>query len=159
MHLGVVGGYHFSRMKNHLGYYIGLTGIRVKGPQWIHCGMADYFVKSENLKKLEEEIIRETGPNINLKEIQNIIQKYQEPCGEGFPNEELINEIFNKESLEEIYQELEKRSKDSEFAVKTLKMMNSSSPLGLKVMFEQLKRGKNLNYEENLKLDMRIESR
>lgn len=156
MHLGIGGAYYFSRMKNHLGYYIGLTGRRVKGHEWIHCGAADYFVKRENLHELEAEILKESGPDTTLMELRNIVKKYQEPCEEGFKNEELINEIFGKQSLEEIYQELELRSKTSSFATETLKLMNMNSPLSLKVIFEQLKRGKDLNFEENLKMDMRI---
>ena len=159
MHLGVVGGYYFSRMKNHLGYYIGLTGRKVNGPEWIHCGAADYFVKRENLKKLEEEIIRRTGSGTGLEDIQGIVKKYQEPCGEGFKNEELINEIFGKESLEEIYHELERRSKDSDFARETLELLSLSSPFSLKVNFEQMKRGKELSFEENLKMNMRVTNR
>ena len=52
----VGGGYFLSRLKNNLGMFMGLTGYRLKGADLYHAGVADFYVKSENLTALKAEI-------------------------------------------------------------------------------------------------------
>ena len=40
----VGGGYFLSRLPHNLGYYLGLTGFRLKGADLVHAGLADFFV-------------------------------------------------------------------------------------------------------------------
>jgi enoyl-CoA hydratase/carnithine racemase len=40
----VAGGYFLSRLRNNIGYYIGLTGARLKGEQVYQAGLANYFI-------------------------------------------------------------------------------------------------------------------
>jgi enoyl-CoA hydratase/carnithine racemase len=40
----VGGGYFLSRLRNNIGYYLGLTGARLKGEQVYQAGIANYFV-------------------------------------------------------------------------------------------------------------------
>lgn len=48
----VGGGYFLSRLPHRLGYYLGLTGYRLKGADLVHAGLADYFVPSLEIPKL-----------------------------------------------------------------------------------------------------------
>ena len=41
----VGGGYFLSRLNHNLGYFIGLTGYRLKGADLVHAGVADHFVE------------------------------------------------------------------------------------------------------------------
>lgn len=49
----VSGGYFLSRLRNNLGYYLGLTGIHLKGKELVEVGIANYYVKREKLGELE----------------------------------------------------------------------------------------------------------
>lgn len=44
--------YFLSRLPHRLGYYLGLTGYRLKGADLVHAGLADYFVPSLEIPKL-----------------------------------------------------------------------------------------------------------
>ncbi len=40
----VGGGYFLSRLRNNIGYYLGLIGARLKGEEVYQLGLANYFV-------------------------------------------------------------------------------------------------------------------
>jgi 3-hydroxyisobutyryl-CoA hydrolase len=40
----VCGGYFLSRLRNNIGYYLGLTGMRLKGDEVYKAGIANYFI-------------------------------------------------------------------------------------------------------------------
>jgi len=155
----VGGGYFLSRLRNNLGYYFGLTGSRLKGQELVQTGIADFFVKREKLQSLEQEIIESASPNTKLEDLKSIVKKYEDPVERKYPNEELINKIFGKESVEEIYQALKESTENAEFTQKLASIMDSQSPLSMKIIHEQIKRGRNLDLKENLQMDMRIVTR
>lgn len=49
----VAGGYFLSRLRNHIGMYLGLTGARLKGKELVATGVANYYVPREKLAALE----------------------------------------------------------------------------------------------------------
>jgi enoyl-CoA hydratase len=151
--------YYFSRLRNNLGLYLGLTGKILVGQEIVQVGLADYYVKRENIQKLEQEIIEHTNKDTKLEEIQAIIKKYEEPVERKYPNEEFINEIFGKNSLEEIYTALKNTTTHKEFAEEIVNTMDSQSAISMHVIFEAIRRGKDLDLAENLKMDMRVVTR
>jgi len=54
----VGGGFFLSRLRNHLGIYLGLTGQRLKGEEVVQTGIANYYVKKDKLKELEEDLVK-----------------------------------------------------------------------------------------------------
>ena len=45
-----VGSSHvLSRLRNNLGFYIGLTGSRIIGKDMYHTGLANYYIESKNV--------------------------------------------------------------------------------------------------------------
>jgi len=145
-----------------MGYFLGLTGYSLRGKEVIECGIADFYVKQENVQDLENEIVKSTNLNTSIEEIREITRKYSEPLERNqlkYKHEDLINNVFGKSSLEEIYNELQSSNQEKEFTKKILQMMKGNSPLSMKIIFEQIKRGENLNFEENLKMDMRLADR
>lgn len=56
-------------MRNNLGLYLGMTGTRLKGKELVETGLANYFVKSENLNKLENDLKSSLNEKSDLKTI------------------------------------------------------------------------------------------
>lgn len=52
----VGGGYFLSRLRKNLGFYIGLTGARLKGKELVQVGVANYFIPRAKLGGLEKEL-------------------------------------------------------------------------------------------------------
>ena len=42
-------GYFLSRLKSNIGMYLGLTGAFLKGKELVEVGVANFYVKRENL--------------------------------------------------------------------------------------------------------------
>lgn len=143
-------------MRSNLGFFLGLTGSRVKGKELVETGLAHYYVTREKLQQLEQDIIKNTTINTKLEDIQALVKKYEEPVKKHYPHEEFINEVFGKGSVEEIYNALKTTTKHKEFADKLVHLMDGQSPLSMRVIHEQIKRGKNLDLAGNLKMDFRL---
>lgn len=153
----VAGGYFLSRLRSNLGYFLGLTGTRLKGQELVQTGLADYYVKREQLGNLEKEIVEKTTRETRVEDLRTIVQKYQEPVEKKYTNEEFINKAFGQESVEKIYEALKNAPADNkEFAAKLITAMDAQSPLSMKIIHEQIKRGKDLDLRENFQMDMRL---
>ena len=133
-----------------------MTGTRLKGAEVVQVGLADYFVKSENLKPLQEEILKTTNANTTVEDLRAIVKKYEVPVERKYKNEEFINKVFGKGSVEEIYKALRETNENKEFAQYLIKELDLQSPNSLKVIHELLKRGKDLDIKENFILDFRL---
>lgn len=64
--------------------------------------------------------------------------------------------FFSASSLEEVIQNLQKEESTNKFAHDTLKLLMANSPLSLRVIWEQIKRGKDQDIKESFKLDFRL---
>ena len=152
----VAGGYFLSRMKKNLGLYLGLTGQRITGKELVQVGLADYYVKNENLAALEKALL-ENGSSVNgLKDAQKIVEQFQEPVEEKYPLGSYVNKHFGKNSVQEILDSIQADKDNAELSEVLIKNMKTFSPISMRVIFEQIKRGKDLDLAENFKMDYRI---
>lgn len=155
----VSGSYFLSRLPNNIGLYLGLTGARLKGVELVQAGLANYYIKKDNLTKLKDELCKSLNENSTDKEIIEIIKKYEEKYNNVYPNSLIINELFSGNSLKEIYENLTNSSKYKEFSSNVLKTLNDQCPMSLRVIFEALKRGKYLSLEDCYKMEFRVVER
>lgn len=153
----VGGSYFLSRLRNNLGFYIALTGQRLKGPELVQVGLADYFIKKENVQKVQEELLNEAKIN-DIDDVRKVIDKYNVYVEKKYPTEETIERLFDKNTLQEVIQEL-KSNHSSELHASILKTLNEQCPTSLRVIFEQIKRGKDLSLAECFKMDFRLTQR
>ena len=77
--------YLFARMRGNLGYYLGMTGMRLKGEEAYIAGLANYYIPSSKLPKVKSEIknlFSNKDKIINEKQIiASILSKYHSPSG------------------------------------------------------------------------------
>lgn len=148
-----VGGTWFlNRMPDRWGDYFGLTGARMNAGDAIYLGLADYFLSSE----LKEAVLEKM-----------MVQKWEENSEK---NKTLLNHIFESlntstsspvkehttfakkllqiKSVEEFNQLLAYESMQDEWLAEGYKSFKAGSPTSAMVIFEQLKRGKNLSLEQ-----------
>ena len=154
----VGGSYFLSRMRSNLGFYLALTGQRLKGKELVQVGLADFFIKKDDLPKAEEELMNSGSIIQGVDDMRNILSKYEETVEKEYANEEAIKKIFAKSTLVEIMQDLSTQQ-DNELSAKILKSLKEQCPMSLCVIFEQIKRGKNLGLAECFKMDFRLTQR
>ncbi|NXV99256.1 HIBCH protein, partial [Fregetta grallaria] len=68
----VGGGYFLPRLSGKIGYYLALTGFRLKGRDVLKAGIATHFVESEKLPALEKDLIALKSPSTeNIADLLN----------------------------------------------------------------------------------------
>jgi len=157
----VGGSYFLPRLPNHLGYWLGLTGAKLKGEDLVRAGVATHFVKQSKLAELEQKIL-DTHPD----ELENMLKPYASVSAEGWnlvdEARPIADEYFRSESLKDIFVNLVEFARTEEdfnpqaTALEALGEMRKSSPHSLFVTLAMLQKGKNMTMEECLKMEYRI---
>ncbi|XP_047996606.1 3-hydroxyisobutyryl-CoA hydrolase, mitochondrial-like [Leguminivora glycinivorella] len=146
------GASHFlSKLNNHLGFYMALTGKQLKSKDVIFSGVATHFVPRARLQELELELI-----HWKADDIETSLNAFSEPLEEFslYPFIKDIDYCFSADTVEEIIEKLEKI--DSEWSKEALEMMASLCPTMLKVSLRALQIGKSLDLKSGLRMLYRI---
>ncbi|XP_011194782.2 3-hydroxyisobutyryl-CoA hydrolase, mitochondrial [Zeugodacus cucurbitae] len=149
----VGGSYFLSRLPGKLGLFLGLTGFRLRGDDVLKAGLATHYCESSKLGDLQTDLL-------NCKDadtVQDILDKYNSPTNKDFVLQgvlDKINKCFTANSVEEIVENL--KGDGSEWANKTLEMLQRVSPLSLKVTFRELELGSKLLLPQCLKMEYRM---
>ncbi|XP_064595108.1 3-hydroxyisobutyryl-CoA hydrolase, mitochondrial-like [Liolophura sinensis] len=158
----VGGGYFLPRLEGKLGVYLALTGFRLKGRDVYHAGVATHFVDADKLEALEDSLLSLKSTTDN--DISKVLGTYHEQSTTGKGSEfvlehhiDRINTLFAGESLEEIFDRLNKDG--SEWAMRQLETLRKMSPTSMKVCLRQVLEGAKLSLEECLKMDYRLAQR
>lgn len=78
----VASSFILSRLRNYIGYYLGMTGARLKGEEVYIAGLANYFIPRSKISETFEEIrsALSTGPTENTRQlIEVILNKHHQP--------------------------------------------------------------------------------
>ncbi|XP_068052469.1 3-hydroxyisobutyryl-CoA hydrolase, mitochondrial isoform X2 [Anomalospiza imberbis] len=155
----VGGGYFLPRLSGKIGYYLALTGCRLKGRDVLRVGIATHFVESEKLPALENDLIALKSPS--KEKIADLLNSYHTKCTIDQEKEfalhehmEKINSLFSANSMEEIVKKL--KQDGSPFAMKQLETINKMSPTSLKLTLRQLREGASMSLQEVLRMEYRL---
>jgi len=149
-----VGGSHFlSRLPHELGMFLGLTGHRLKGKQVVAAGIATHYVKRQDITAVKDALI---NSNCDLHQIHLHSEKVKLDESTIELPLDVIDDIFSRGSVEEIIAALESRQLHSEFAKKTLHTMMQMSPTSMKIVYRQIRMGKQLHLKDCLDMELRI---
>ncbi|XP_012632331.1 3-hydroxyisobutyryl-CoA hydrolase, mitochondrial [Microcebus murinus] len=155
----VGGGYFLPRLQGKLGYFLALTGFRLKGRDVYRAGIATHFVDSEKLSMLEEDLLALKSPS--KENIADVLESYHTESkidkDKSFVLEEhmdKINSCFSANTMEQIIENL--RQDGSSFALEQLKVINKMSPTSLKITLRQLMEGSSKTLQEVLTMEYRL---
>ncbi|XP_047629023.1 3-hydroxyisobutyryl-CoA hydrolase, mitochondrial isoform X2 [Phacochoerus africanus] len=155
----VGGGYFLPRLQGKLGYFLALTGFRLKGRDVYTAGIATHFVDSEKLGMLEDDLLALNSPS--KENIADVLETYHTKSkidqDKSFVLEEhmdKINSWFSANTVEEIIENLQQDG--SSFALEQLKVINKMSPTSLKITLRQLMEGSSKTLPEVLTMEYRL---
>ncbi|WP_394701944.1 enoyl-CoA hydratase/isomerase family protein [uncultured Cohaesibacter sp.] len=146
----VGGAYLLPRMPGKLGIYCGLTGGRLGQADCLRSGLATHCIEPDHFPTIIEEIAQGRDP-------EETLQVYTSPPqGTGLDDEalQIIEQAFSGNSVSEIIARLQAMSQP--FAKQTLDMMLSRSPMSVHIALEQMKRGREMEFEECMQMEYRI---
>uniref|UniRef100_E0CX19 3-hydroxyisobutyryl-CoA hydrolase n=1 Tax=Mus musculus TaxID=10090 RepID=E0CX19_MOUSE len=120
----VGGGYFLPRLQGKLGYFLALTGYRLKGRDVHRAGIATHFVDSEKLRVLEEELLALKSPS--AEDVAGVLESYhakskmdQDKSIIFEEHMDKINSCFSANTVEQIIENL--RQDGSPFAIEQMK--------------------------------------
>ncbi|KAM6178386.1 3-hydroxyisobutyryl-CoA hydrolase, mitochondrial [Rhynchocyon petersi] len=155
----VGGGYFLPRLQGKLGFFLALTGFRLKGRDVHKAGLATHFVDSEELDLLEKDLVTLNAPS--KENIAHVLETYHAKSKidqeKPFILEEhmdKINSCFSGNTIEQILENLQQDG--SSFALEQLKIMKKMSPTSLKISLRQLTEGSSKTLQEVLTMEYRL---
>ena len=143
--------YFLPRLKNNLGYYIGLAGARLNGYDVKKFGLASHYIESNRLDDFLESVV-ECQDDYEVEKA--ILQFSTEPICKDTVLDEIMPKIekcFNGDSVEEIIDNL--NDDGSDWAKKVAKKLNRMSPTSVKMCHRLIKMGNNLTLQEGLTVE------
>jgi enoyl-CoA hydratase/carnithine racemase len=150
-----VGGSHLlPGLPGHYGYYLALTGARIKYGDAFGAGIATHAAPSDAMDKIVTEIADKGDPDTALKGAFETAP----PCETDEATLAKIGKHFSKPDLTAIFASLAAAG-DDEFAASTLATMRSRSPTSLAVTFRQLSSGAGLPMRDCMRMEFRILNR
>ncbi|ABQ60899.1 hypothetical protein H721_00774 [Brucella ovis IntaBari-2006-46-332] len=150
-----VGGSVFlPHLHDNFGYYLALTGNRIRWGDCLQSGIATHAVAASDLEDVRDDIIA-TG------DIDAALTRSQYPDFEtSVEIRQLVAECFSGATLADCIEALERAAEaGNKSARDTLTVMATRSPTSLAVTFRQLADGRPLGLDDCMRMEYRITSR
>lgn len=150
----VGGTYFLPRCPGEVGLYLGLTGARLDVTDAKYAGVATHVVPAAQHEALIAALSDGAHP-VERTLAQFAISHENKSKIAGL--QQAIDRHFAHGSVEEIFASLE--TDPSLFAAETLKALRTKSPISLKVAYRQIREGKELGFEDCMRLEFRLTNR
>jgi enoyl-CoA hydratase len=150
----VGGGWYLSRMTDHFGLWLALTGARIKAADCELTGLATDYVESAQLPALKAAIVAEP------RAIETLLTEFEGDAGRPSlaAHQDEIARFFAGDSVEAIVANL--KAADTDWAREQLAILATKSPQTMKVAFRQLRLGGAMkNFADNMAMEYRIGAR
>jgi enoyl-CoA hydratase len=150
----VGGGWYLSRMSDHFGLWLALTGARIKAADCELTCLATDYVESAQLPALKAAIVAEP------RAIETLLTEFEGDAGRPglAAHQDEIARLFAGDSVEAIVANL--KAADTDWAREQLAILATKSPQTMKIAFRQLKLGGAMRtFAENMAMEYRIGAR
>lgn len=146
--------YALPRLPGATGMWIAITGDRIKYADAVALGLADAFVPTDHMPALREALI--AGEDVNAAIAAHSADAGTAPAD---ANRSVIDTCFSAPSPLEILARLDAATAQSGFARQCAAAMRTKSPTSMAIAFEQMQRGKTMDFKEAMRTEFRIVSR
>jgi enoyl-CoA hydratase len=145
-----IGSSHFlSRMPDELGFYLGLTGVRIGLEDALETGLMTHAIAKDDFEAVMELL---SQGEIAEKAIAPFVRKSKP--GPLREHRRRIATIFSAASVEAILERLDRDGSD--FAQETAQVIRTRSPTSLKLVFRQLRQARQLDLRQCLAMEFRM---
>ncbi|UVE19425.1 enoyl-CoA hydratase/isomerase family protein [Pseudomonas sp. LS44] len=158
----VGGSYFLSRLSGQLGTYLGITGMQIRAADALYTRLADWCLPSELFAEFDrclDHLSWTTHPQESLRTLLSTLASSQLPGAELKALRRAIDEHFAHADLPAIRAALvaENRPEYRDWAEKTVKLLDSRSPLAMSVTLEMLRRGRQLSLADCFDLELHLD--
>lgn len=148
----VGGGWFLSRAPGQLGAYLGVTGEVIGAADAIYADLADVFVPGAELAALQDSLINSADARAAIEAFASRFGPQTDPAQSRLAKDRsAIDRHFAFDTVAAIRDSL--AADDSEFAQKTLAIMNKRSPLMMCVTLSQIRRAAAMDIADCLRME------
>lgn len=150
----VGGSWYLSRMPDHIGLWLALTGARLKAADCELVGVITDYVESANLPALKAAIVADPAA------VETLLTEYEAEAGRPAiaQHQDEIAHCFAGDSVEAVVAALQASASD--WAREQAKIILTKSPLSSKIAFRQLADGAKAHaFAEVMAMEYRIAHR
>lgn len=147
-----VGGSAFlPHLQDNFGYYLAMTGNRIRWGDCLQSGIATHAVQSEDLHDLREDLI--AGKDIDAALSRRQYPDFETPIA----TRQLIKQAFSLATLTQCLDFLHKAKDGGDTAAgDILAVLQTRSPTSLAVTFRQIADGRALDLDDCMRMEYRI---
>ncbi len=152
-----VGGTWFlNRTPGNTGLFLGLTGANINAADVEYIGWADYFLTDD----LKEEVMTALTEVKCAQGVTGVLQHFsalvagQKPTGNLVEHIDWINEVCAGDDLPVIVDRITAYQGDDKWCAKAAQTLASGCPVTPYLVWEQLRRGKDLSLEDVFRLEL-----
>lgn len=152
----VGGTYFLPRLPGYNGFYLGLTGARIKADDCVALGIAQHRIQRIALPNLIDALTEERFSDDAFASVTHIINQFREDIKpEILPqHQEVIDACFSLHTMEDIVRAL--RQQTDKFSQETLEVLTKKSPTSLKVTLRALQLGKEMDFDRCMLQEARL---
>lgn len=150
-----VGGSHLlPDLGGSFGFYLGLTGNRIRYGDALWSGLATHTIKATDQLGFIERLTEIGDP-------ESVLRNFFFPARRETdrPTLEAIAKHFSQGSLRDILDSLERAALDDPFAATTLATIRTRSPISVHVAWREIAAGLTLSMDECMRMEFRILNR
>ncbi len=153
-----VGGGHFMpRLHEGLGLYYALTGARAKAADCMAAGIATHYTPTEKHGELVKALLGLSLSAHAHADIEAVLDVFAADPGHAGVNDirrDVARFFEGPESLAQLIDAL--RADEGVFATKTTQTLERMSPTSMAITFEQMKRGRTLDFDDTMIMEFRM---
>lgn len=152
----VGGTYFLPRLPGYMGYYLGLTGARLKVDDALHLGLVTDKVDSASLEDLLQALAAEKLAGDAKRAVSEVIKQFSAgsaPSSLALA-QPIIDECFSKSSMESILSAL--RGSSHPLCQEALTQLSKKSPTSLKVTLKAFSLTKDLDFDAVMEQEYRL---
>lgn len=156
----VGGTYFLPRLPDLTGYYLGLTGARIKVDDCAALGLVTHKVNHDVLDQVMDALISTAYQNDDAHaSVTNILSKFTSPISASVVSgaQHEIQHCFADVTVEAIMERLQQSS--HLLCQEACSAMQKKSPTSLKVTLQALNNGKNMDFDACMRQEFRLVSR
>jgi len=149
----VGGGWYLSRLPQRAGYWLGLTGARIKAADCLLLGLASHYASSSVLEAFKARICVGARP-LDALFADLVEEPGSAPIGQHLPE---IENAFSRSSVEDVIAVL---SNGSPWAQEQAAILSTKSPQSMKVSWRLIEQGAGrVDFADEMRVEFRVASR
>lgn len=157
----VGGTYFLPRLPGKSGYYLGLTGARIKSDDCVTLGLAQHKVAATDLSKLLDELVRQPFGADARAAVTRIIQSFSVAVDTSplLAAQDMIQTCFAGRTMEDILEALHQHQKHHVICKEAIEALMKKSPTSLKVSLRAMQDEATMDFDACMRQEYRLATR